>query len=449
MTEELISIELQHIHPHPDNPRKDLGDVSELVDSVKQYGIMQNLTIVPKENEPGEYLALIGHRRHRAATLAGLKEVPCKIVKGLSRKDQIGIMLIENIQRNDLTILEQAQGFQMMLELGDTAEIIAEKTGFSKTTVYHRLNIAKLDKKELQKKTDSDGVYQLTLKDLYALEQIENIKTRNKILKESSSSRDLVWRAKQAVTSEIRARNLKKFKELFKKSGIKQAPESAINERYSGKWSILLEWELDKEVPKTLKKFKEENIQWVVYYERTVAIIVPIKAKEKKLSEREIKERDRKKAKKELKQHHKEIYRKIDICIMEIIREEIEPLKEDVELYSELLMTIIRANVDFYRSDLARFYSGKGLYELEHDEQKKYQEFTKWEENLNSLHMAMAYLSSIKNVEMYDYNAGYDKANANRVKAVVDFLSKYGFSVSDEEQKIIDGTHELYVKENR
>ena len=57
-------------------------------------------------------------------------------------------MLLENIQREDLTIQEQAQGFQMMLDLGDTEDQIAEKTGFSKSTVRHRLNIAKLDQEK-------------------------------------------------------------------------------------------------------------------------------------------------------------------------------------------------------------------------------------------------------------------------------------------------------------
>ena len=54
-------------------------------------------------------------------------------------------MLEENIQREDLTVWEQAQGFQMMLDLGETEDTIADKTGFSKTTIKHRLNIAKLD----------------------------------------------------------------------------------------------------------------------------------------------------------------------------------------------------------------------------------------------------------------------------------------------------------------
>ena len=52
---DIVNIGLEHIHPHPDNPRKDLGDLTELAESIKKNGILQNLTVIPKEGEPGEY----------------------------------------------------------------------------------------------------------------------------------------------------------------------------------------------------------------------------------------------------------------------------------------------------------------------------------------------------------------------------------------------------------
>lgn len=70
----IVTIGLEHIHPHPDNPRKDLGDLTELAESIKKNGIMQNLTVIPKEGEPGEYITIIGHRRSAAAKLAGVTE---------------------------------------------------------------------------------------------------------------------------------------------------------------------------------------------------------------------------------------------------------------------------------------------------------------------------------------------------------------------------------------
>lgn len=82
----IVTIGLEHIHPHPDNPRKDLGDLTELAESIKKNGIMQNLTVIPKEGEPGEYITIIGHRRSAAAKLAGVTEAPCRVVRRHDRQ---------------------------------------------------------------------------------------------------------------------------------------------------------------------------------------------------------------------------------------------------------------------------------------------------------------------------------------------------------------------------
>lgn len=155
-----IMIKVSNLYPHPDNPRKDLGDLTELVESIKKNGIMQNLTVIPigNERDPEEqadagnialysdFRVLIGHRRLAAAKKAGLESVPCRIVSNISRSDQIGIMLEENMQRNDLSIYEQAQSFQMMLDLGETEEAmdavakkvieLAEKRGIKLASDY-------------------------------------------------------------------------------------------------------------------------------------------------------------------------------------------------------------------------------------------------------------------------------------------------------------------------
>ena len=137
----IVRIAIENIHQHPDNRRKELADLSELSESIKKKGIMQNLTVIPghwdekQEWHEEGYTLIIGHRRCSAAKMAGLKEVPCRIVDGMSKKDQVATMLEENMQRNDLTIWEQANGFQMMLDLGETEDSIAEKSGFSSTTV--------------------------------------------------------------------------------------------------------------------------------------------------------------------------------------------------------------------------------------------------------------------------------------------------------------------------
>ena len=170
---QLIHIDL--LQPHPDNPRKDVGDVTELAESIKANGILQNLTVVPYEDG---FRVIIGHRRLSAAKVAGIEELPCVVVE-MTEKDQIHTMLTENMQRVDLTIYEQAQGFQMMLDMGDSMDDIADKSGFSKTTVRKRLEIAKLDGKVLKKATETR---QVTMADFDKLAEVEDIEVRNKLL---------------------------------------------------------------------------------------------------------------------------------------------------------------------------------------------------------------------------------------------------------------------------
>lgn len=143
-------IAIERIHPHPDNPRKDLGDLTELAESIKANGVLQNLTVVPDEaNNPATlYTAIIGHRRLAAATLAGLTELPCAVVK-MTPAEQVKTMLMENMQRADLTVYEQAQGFQMMLDLGGTIQTVAQDTGFSEATVRRRVKMMELDQEQV------------------------------------------------------------------------------------------------------------------------------------------------------------------------------------------------------------------------------------------------------------------------------------------------------------
>ena len=180
MNGEITYISVKRLHPHPDNPRKDLGDLTELAASIKENGIFQNLTVV--DDDPSEYgsdyTVIIGHRRLAAAKLAGLTELPCVIAE-MTPAEQVQTMLLENMQRSDLTVYEQAQGFQMMLDFGFTVEEVAEKSGFSQATVRRRVKMMELDQKTLKKVS----ARQLSLGDFDSLAQIEDIKERNEVLK--------------------------------------------------------------------------------------------------------------------------------------------------------------------------------------------------------------------------------------------------------------------------
>ncbi len=448
---EIIAIPIGEIWQHPDNPRKDLGDLSELSESIKKNGIMQNLTVIPGHwegdgawKEDG-YTLVIGHRRCAAAKMAGIGELPCRVVGDMAYKDQVATMLEENMQRNDLTIWEQANGFQMMLDLGDTEEQVAEKTGFSKATIRRRLNIAKLDQDELRKKEQDDG-FQLTLKDLYELEKIKDVETRNKVLKDASDSRQLVWKAKEAARAEKRSEAKKKFEALFEAAGIPRAPKGSESERYDNKWHICQKWELDGDnPPESLKDYGKDAV-WTIFWGETIAVMTPAREKERQQTECDLKQQQQKKAREGLKERHKAFCERMRRCVLDITTGEIAPLKESVEFYRELVGLLVKSKVAFYESILPYTYAGKGLHDLEKKDPEEYEKYLEWKKGLTLEQEVIAHLYDAGNREMFGYYAEYDRDKAEDVMAVVGFLAKYGFDVSEEEQWMLDGTHELYQK---
>lgn len=174
----LQMIPVDKLHPHPDNPRKVIGDVSELAESIKANGILQNLTVVPMNDDWTEFTVIIGHRRLAAAKQAGLTELPCAIVE-MTEKEQLSTMLTENMQRSDLTVYEEAKGCQLLLDLGDTVAEVAEKTGFSESKIRRRVKLCELDEEAFRE----SQLRQPTLQDYERLNKIEDIEERNTLLK--------------------------------------------------------------------------------------------------------------------------------------------------------------------------------------------------------------------------------------------------------------------------
>lgn len=217
---EMQYIPVKDIYPHPDNPRKDVGDVSELAASIKESGVLQNLTVVPApEVSAGGYRVVIGHRRLAAAKQAGLETVPC-VVSYMIYKQQVATMLAENMQRCDLTPIEQAQGIQMMLDLGEDIKGVSDKTGLSETTVRRRVKLMQLDQDALKAAESRGG----TLADYAELEAIKDPERRNKVLKAigTNNFRSVLATEKSA---EERVVILDDAEEMLKAMGIEAAQE--------------------------------------------------------------------------------------------------------------------------------------------------------------------------------------------------------------------------------
>lgn len=190
------------LEPHPDNPRKDLGDLSELSASIAKQGLLQNLTVVPSPDDPGKYRIVIGHRRFAASEKAGLTELPCSIDEKMTYPEQIAVMMSENIQRNDLTVTERVGGVQMMMDLGMDIAEIAGNTGISDTTVRRYAKLAKLDRGGM-KKAEGRGA---TLLQFAEIAEIESEDLREEALNGvgTDNYQHIMWKVRNERDRKLR-----------------------------------------------------------------------------------------------------------------------------------------------------------------------------------------------------------------------------------------------------
>lgn len=148
-TIEQLELAPDQLVPHEKNIRTEITDVATLAASMKAKGVLSPLTVVPDGRPDREqYVVLAGHRRLAAAKAAKLATVPCIVRHDLTDPaDQIAVMLGENIERTDLTVVEEAQGVQELLDLGDSPAAIAIRTGMSRQRGSLRAKVAKLSDK--------------------------------------------------------------------------------------------------------------------------------------------------------------------------------------------------------------------------------------------------------------------------------------------------------------
>ena len=452
-------IAIEKLLHHPDNPRKDIGDISELTDSIKKNGIMQNLTVIPKEDQFGDqYWVLIGNRRYEAAKAAGVTKLPCKVVNDLSKAEQLGIMLEENMQRNDLTIIEQAQGFQLMLDLGETVETIAQRTGFSQTTVRHRLKIAELDPEVLKQKTEE---FQLSMTDMIALERISDPEKRDKILKEAKSHDGLIC----AIDREVANQDMETMKAIvLTQMQDRKIPEKKVNS-WDSDWERLIEiqlWHTDRE------KFREEILPKLDEIEVTEDVIYTIGysavyVMRKKKKEKTVVSEEEKALIEKQKRQNKNI-EKIKAISQKYIREmRIFVEQRIIEASCRIgyfscserelrwiWYEIVERQVDIDRAELYEVI----CKDYKNDEEKKKQE-NKMRHVPVALQMLFFLVFDIEDNPwtyfVVDHTGKYRKEAAANIDTVYGMLDGFGFVPSDKEEleDILSGESELYVREEK
>ncbi|MCR5430976.1 MAG: hypothetical protein K6E95_00285 [Lachnospiraceae bacterium] len=459
----IVMISTMCLSHHPENPRKNIGDIAELTESIKKNGIMQNLTVIPAtpkekdyycdgeaedyEKDPNNHLyrVLIGNRRMEAAKAAGIKELPCRIVTKISFRKQLGIMLEENMQRTDLTIREQAEGFQLMFDLGETIETIEKKTGFSETTIRHRLNIAKLNKKELDKK---EKEFQLSLSDLYALEQIKDVKARNKVLSEATSSENLKRKIEIAVMEEKREANKAVWLEMFKARGITEEPE--LTSDWGQKYREVKYISLDEKPAKQLKIDGVEKGELLFWCQRYGSLKIATKKKaakdeKKKLTPEELKRKEEEKKRKQIKELTKLCVKEFHECVIGIVEGKYTT-QENESVSVTKVWEAVRANIDNAgENDFYKVLTGKNYWELEEEKRKEIK--LKFEYMNTIKQMLILVVGSLEGIDMCSWNGEPKQENLRRMRATENALEPYGFFWPNEElESIALGTSELYSK---
>ncbi|RCX20903.1 ParB family chromosome partitioning protein [Anaerobacterium chartisolvens] len=431
------SIDINKIYPHPNNPRKDLGDLYELAESIKGKGILQNLTVVPRP-EAGTYTAIIGHRRLAAAKLAGLTEVPC-VIADMDEKDQVATMLLENMQRNDLTIWEQAQGMQLMLDLGETVNDISQKTGFSYSTVRRRVKLLELDSDKLKASVERGA----TLMDYAELDKIQDVDLKNKVL-DKIGTPNFKWELQQAVDGEKREANialtisqLEKFAtQVNNSAGLQQVKTyytSAGNNP-----EVTAPDDTD-----TVEYFFEASKHgYITLYKKgsqTAASASSTEAEDEKYENEKYKERQQRST--ALGEITKRAYQLRRTFVKEISSTK---AKKNTAIIIEYLFRAIMRDCIEYTEDFGDILNIKvetGEYGEWSFESIAEQVKTQPE---RSLLIAVYTAFDSPHYKYYNYFNQYEEDE--ELNTVYDFLEKFGYELSDEERAMRDGTHELLEK---
>lgn len=431
-------IDVSKLHPHPNNPRKDLGDLTELTDSISAQGILQNLTVVPfiEGIDPDKYTVVIGHRRLEAAKLADLEEVPC-VIADLDYKEQLATMLMENIQRSDLTIYEQSQGFQQLLDFDYSVDDIAGMTGFSKTTVRKRVKLLELDQEKFQQSIQRGA----NLQDYAELNKIESIVARNRVL-ETIGTNDFKWRLASALEEQEMPQRKKELLE-FLKDWAKPAKKPPSNSAYEYGFH---RYKLDKfKKPKDADNtdyYYVDNDFSITLYRKTDA---PSEAKKPSEAEKTFKKRES-----QIKDLTKRAYRLRANFIKEFTGE-----KKKIEAIMAFVMIRL---IRYGSADLDVFLE---LLEIDAPEVdgRSYAEvwalsreliFKKFLEQPERVILLTAWSSLDNGSEKYYRAQSYNSTIAHdpnpTLDAIYDGLVMLGYAMSDEEQQLRDGTHEIFTK---
>ena len=253
---EAVTIAINDIEPNRGQPRHEFNEeaLQELADSIAAHGILQPLLLRPFPD--GGYQIVAGERRWRAARMAGLREVPA-VIRDLTEQEVMELALIENLQREDLSPLEEAQGYQSLMEqYGFTQEEVAKSVGKSRPVVANALRLLKLPEE---------------VRDMLAEGLITTGHART--LLSFPDEEAMIDAAKQVVAHDLTVRDLERMARLAAKEEKTAAKVPARRLPYYDEVQLALKDYLGRRV-KVEEKGKKGTLQIEFYGEEDLAALL-------------------------------------------------------------------------------------------------------------------------------------------------------------------------------
>ncbi len=256
----VVTLRLTEIEPNRNQPRTSFDEdaLAELADSIEKHGLIQPIVVRPTVG--GVYQIVAGERRWRACRMAGLTEVPV-VIKELDDQKYFEIALIENLQREDLNAVEEAQGYKTLVDAYHlTQEQVAESVGKSRSAVTNALRLLNLDEASLEALKNGE----ITAGHARALLAVDDTNVRAQMLaaaKAGASVRELEAIAKGKKESAPKA-NIKVLNNFYNEVALSLKEELGrkvdIKPKGKGKGTITIEFYSDDELADFAKKLCED-----------------------------------------------------------------------------------------------------------------------------------------------------------------------------------------------
>ena len=463
---DITYIPIRQLHPHPDNPRKELGDLSELAASIKENGVYQNLTVIPghylgKQEyiarciadggdvsateaawtpkavwSSEDYTIIIGHRRAAAAQQAGKFELPCSVVD-MTEKEQLQTMMVENLQRADLTVYEQAQGFQMMLDMGDTVECVADRSGFSQSTIRRRIKLLELNHDNF-KKAEQRGA---TLSDFVELNKIEDLDARNRVL-ETLGTANFNREMQNALSDQKYQHRKAEWIEQLRQFAVENPDANYSTHTHVagyGYWNTSKDVEVPDDADSVAYCYKVSQNQIDLYKERDL--------------EKENAEKAKREEKWQQEQFYKDQLAALTNYMFELRRNFVTQLStaECKKHLGEIVRFAVNAFDSNYDGELTIKLLGVAPPETDGVDLLDYLESTSvFSDQPEKALLSLAYSAADDGSNGYwgwkpDYQSGgYGWEENGSLDAIYTLLVALGYEMSDEEKALQNGTHAIF-----